>query len=158
MMKIIALTAALGLALHQPTKAQNCPHGTEDAEIELSSLLPTFYSADSADAASRGSEIQRLSESDSAYVVRDERECGRVLSRAVRYMREHDPTWKAGQEGNYEANVFRLGSYYVVGIAAESAPATHENGVLNFDSDVRGKYIVMRERGLKVVRVFGGTS
>ena len=159
-MRTLAIVAALQLVLGGASSAvvaQGCAHATEDAPAELETLRPTFYSDDPADSASRGDALRKLLSTEPAFVVTDARECTRVLARAIRYMREHDPTWAAGREGAFEANVFRFGPYYVVGIAAESPPATYENGVLNFDTDVRGKYIVLRERGLKVIRVFAGS-
>ena len=158
-MRILLIVTALQLVLAgaaSPVVAQGCVHATDDAQAELETLRPTFYSDDPADTASRGDALRRLAPTETAFVVTDARECTRVLARAIRYMREHEPTWAAGREGNFEANVFRFGPYYVVGIGAESPPATYENGVLNFDADVNGKYIVMREHGLKIVRVFGG--
>lgn len=137
-----------------PLAAQGCAHASANAAEYLADLRTTFYSDDPADAASRGDAIVMLSPADSAYVVQDAAVCQRVVRRAIRYMRDNDSTWAMGREGNYEATVFRIGPYFVVALSAEDPPATYVDGVLSFDSDVHGKYIVFRARGLKVLRVF----
>jgi hypothetical protein len=149
---------AVGLAVAAaPAYAQGCSHSSSpsDAQEEREIIAPTFYSSDPANQVERGNVIEQLSSNAPSYVVRDDAVCTRALQRATRFMREHDPVWTSGREGNYSADVFRFGPYLVVSIMAEQPPVRATPSSVEIPpSRGEGYRIVYRAHGLKLLRVF----
>jgi hypothetical protein len=131
--RILGIAALLVMAAVPAKAQQGCARTAPYAEEARQTLVPLFYSADATQVAVRGTAIQRLSASDTNYVVRTDSVCDQVLSTAVALMRQHSPVWSSGAEGNYVATVYRFGSYYVVGLAEERPAVTGglANGVEN---------------------------
>jgi hypothetical protein len=148
---LFALVAALSTpaAVH----AQGCQHTPPEADEDLEAVGSMFYDPESVE--NRGSVIQLLSPSDTAYVVRNDSTCQAVLDRVIPYLRRHHAIWKAGEEGNFSASIYRFGPYYAVEIMPEdrSPPATSISGVIKHGHD--GALLIYRASDLALLRVLG---
>jgi hypothetical protein len=131
--------------------AQGCQRTPPHAEEDLQEVALLFR--DSAYAEDRGTEIRQLADADPQYVVRDDSVCQAVLDRAVAHMRRNNTIWAAGNEGNFEAVVYRFGPYYAVGLTEETPPVTFENGVLSGFSTGRSPFLIFEAGGLTLVKV-----
>lgn len=118
----LCVTVAAVLAFSVQASAQGCQRTAPHAEGYLPELAASFYDPDYAE--DRGTTIQLLSAADTAYVVRDDSTCQMVLNQALAHLRQHHPLWAAGQEGNYQATVYRFGPYYAVEMVPEDRTPT----------------------------------
>ena len=126
---ILILVVATVLAVRSPANAQGCQRTSPHADEDMPEVAATFYDPEYGDV--RGATIQLLSATDTAYVVRDDSTCQVVLNQALAHLRQHHPLWAAGQEGNYQATVYRFGPYYAVEMVPEDrTPRTP--GTLDF--------------------------
>jgi hypothetical protein len=92
-------------------------------------IAPTFYDPEYAE--DRGTVIQLLTSADTAHVVRDDSVCQVVLDQAITHLRQHSSVWKAGQEGKFQATVYRFGPYYAIMVVPEDRSPPPTPGTLD---------------------------
>lgn len=117
------LFIAVGCALFTPSfaSAQGCQRTSAYADEDLEDVSAIFYDPEYVE--DRGGVVQLLASSDTAYVVRDESTCQAVLSQVVSYLQQNHPVWMQGQEGDFEATLYRIGPYYAVEVVPEEKSA-----------------------------------
>lgn len=129
MRNLVFIVLVTALASPAFANAQGCGYTSPGAEAEMEHIAPSFYDPEYADV--RGTVIQLLTSADTAYVVRDDSVCQVVLSQAITHLRQHSSMWSAGQEGNFQATVYRFGPYYAVSIAPEDRSPPPTPGTLD---------------------------
>jgi len=152
-MRYLLLTWAVTvLSIPMSANAQGCQRTSPDAAEDIEEIAATFYDPESGDV--RGTAIQLLTSADTAYVVRHDATCQAVLEEALPYLRQHHPLWVAGQEGNYQATVYRFGPYYAVELVPEDRSPPPTPGTLEMvRHDHRATLMVYRASDLTLLKL-----
>jgi hypothetical protein len=149
---LVLLVLATALTTPLSSSAQGCQYTSPSAEEDVSQIAPMFYDPEYAE--DRGTTIQLLTSADTARVVRDDSVCQVVVNQAIAHLRQNSSVWNAGQEGKFQATVYRFGPYYAVSVVPEDRSPPPAPGTLDMvRHDHRSVLLVYRASDLALLRV-----
>jgi hypothetical protein len=132
-------------ALPNGAFAQGCEHTDADADSSYEAVR-TFFT-DPGLPESRGPNVSVISGSDTVYVVRTDSVCAAVLDVVLTFVRSRNSDWASGAVGNYIANIFRAGPYYLVRLAPERVPLPPNTAKSSYSP-----YLILRASDLTILR------